>query len=209
MMEAAVVKKWKVFWVVTSISILYALFSISHAQTSKAQFEVVVAGFNIGQVNAEEIKAGEKTQYNIVSEVSFWFFGKVELAVTLHNIFQNSILIESKSHSKTNRGSYHSYINWSGNQYEVNSTTYKFENNKPIEGPISRTSASFYFDEPKDGDQMLSETYGLVSKVNEKTVGVYEVNINGNRNQYHYINGELDKIQIQNPVKNFVVRRVR
>lgn len=209
MMEGAAVRNLKVFWIGLSIYILCGLLSTSKAQTTTAQFDVVVAGFTIGKVDAEEIKIGEKIQYNIVSKVSFWFFGKVELGISLQNVFQNGLLIDSKSHSKTNRGTFYSYISWKEDHYNVNSTTYKFENTQKIGEPIFHTSASFYFDEPKDGDKMMSETYGLVSKVVQKSEGVYEVQINGNRNQYHYVKGELDKINIQNPVKNFVVRRVR
>lgn len=209
MMEGAVVRNLKVCWIVVFIYMSWTTFPTCTAQTTVAQFDVVVAGFTIGKVNAEEIITGEKTQYKIISKVGFWFFGKVDLGISLQNVFQNGMLIDSKSQSKTNRGSFYSYITWKENYYDVNSTTYKFENTQKIENPIFHTSASFYFDEPKDGDKMMSETYGLVSEVVQKSKGVYEVNINGNRNQYHYVNSKLDKINIQNPVKNFVVRRIR
>lgn len=179
------------------------------AQSSIQKFEILVAGFNIGQVTAEEIKKGETTEYHVNSKASFWFFGKIELGFTIRNVYQKELLINSKANSNSNRGDFQSIITWKGEHYDVKSATYKFENNKPIPNPIYHSSGKFYFQEPEDGDRMISETYGLVSRVTEKSDGVYEVEIDGNRNQYHYVNGKLDKIVVQNPVKNFVVQRVK
>ena len=179
------------------------------AQSSIQKFEILVAGFNIGQVTAEEIKKGETTEYHVNSKASFWFFGKIELGFTIRNVYQKELLINSKANSNTNRGDFQSIITWKGKHYDVNSATYKFENNEPIPNPIYHSSGKFYFHEPKDGDRMVSETYGLVSRVTKKSEGVYEVEIDGNRNQYHYKNGKLDKIVVQNPIKDFVVQRIK
>lgn len=197
-------------FVVLCLTLVYSLFpSEIKAQSSIQKFEILVAGFNIGQVTAEEIKKGETTEYHVNSKASFWFFGKIEIGFTIRNVYQKELLINSKANSNTNRGDFQSIITWKGKHYDVNSATYKFENNEPIPNPIYHSSGKFYFHEPKDGDRMVSETYGLVSRVTEKSDGVYEVEIDGNRNQYHYKNGKLDKIVVQNPVKNFVVQRIK
>lgn len=209
MMEGAAADNFKTYLISFMIIILSCFYSqTANSQTTNAQFEVVVAGFNIGRVTAEEIKKGETIEYHITSKVSFWFFGKVNLGFTLKNVFQKEMLIDSKSLSKTNRGDFESLITWKGSHYDVKSATYKYENNKPVREAISNTSGKFYFHEPKDGDKMISETYGLVSRVTQKSPGVYEVNVNGNRNEYHYRRGKLEKIVMQNPIKDFVVRRV-
>jgi hypothetical protein len=210
MMEVAAAENFKAYLISFVISILSCLYAqTANSQTTTSQFEVVVAGFNIGRVTAEEIKNGEVTEYHVNSKVSFWFFGQVELGFTLKNVFHKGILMNSKSLSKTNRGDFESFITWKDSYYDVKAATYKFENNKPVREAISQTSGRFYFHEPKDGDKMISETYGLVSKVIQKSPGVYEINLNGNRNQFHYVNGKLDKIVIQFPIKNFVVKRIR
>jgi hypothetical protein len=209
MMEGAAAEDLKRHLISFVFGLLCSLIAHSaNSQSSNSQFEVVVAGFNIGRVTAEEIKNEETTEYHIKSEVSFWFFGKINLGFTLKNVFQKEMLMNSKSLSKTNRGDFESLITWKGSHYDVKSATYKFENNKPVREVISNTSGKFYFHEPKDGDMMISETYGLVSRVTQKSPGVYEVNVNGNRNEYHYRNGKLEKIVMQNPIKDFVVRRV-
>jgi hypothetical protein len=209
MMEGAAAESLKRYVVSFGLGLIGLLIAHSaNSQSSTANFEVVVAGFNIGRVTAQEIKKEETTQYHVTSKVSFWFFGKVDLGFTLTNVFQKGILMDSKSLSKTNRGDFESLITWKDTYYDVKAATYKFENNKPVKEAISQTSGKFYFHEPKDGDMMISETYGLVSRVTQKSPGVYEVNVNGNRNEYLYRNGKLEKIVIQNPIKNFVVKRV-
>jgi hypothetical protein len=202
--------KSKLAFAVLCLTLVYSLFpSEIKAQSSIQKFEILVAGFNIGQVTAEEIKKGETTEYHVNSKASFWFFGKIEIGFTIRNVYQKELLINSKANSNTNRGDFQSIITWKGKYYDVNSATYKFENKEPIPNPIYHSSGKFYFHEPKDGDRMVSETYGLVSRVTEKSDGVYEVEIDGNRNQYYYKNGKLDKIVVQNPVKNFVVQRIK
>lgn len=179
------------------------------AQSTVQKFEILVAGFKIGDVIAEEVKKGETTEYHVNSKASFWFFGKIEVGFTVRNVYQKELLIDCKTNSRTNRGDFQSTIIWKSDHYDVNAATYKFENNKPIPNPIYHSSGKFYFHEPKDGDRMISESYGLVSRVTEKSDGVYEVDINGNKNQYHFVGGKLDKIVVHHPVKNFVVQRLK
>ena len=186
------------------------LFTIeSQAQSTVQKFEILVAGFKICNVVAEEVKKGEITEYHINSKASFWFFGKIEVGFTLRNVYQKEFLTEAKANSQTNKGNFQSTIMWKTDHYDVNAATYKFENTKPIPNPIYHTSGKFYFHEPKDGDRMIGESYGLVSRVTEKSDGVYEVDINGYRNQYHFVGGKLDKIVVHHPIKNFVVQRVK
>lgn len=179
------------------------------AQSTIQKFEILVAGFKIGDVIAEEIKKGEMTEYHVTSKASFWFFGKIEVGFTIRNVYQKDLLIEAKANSKTNKGNFLSTIFWKKDQYEVNAATYKFENTKPITNPIYHSSGKFHFHEPKDGDRMISESYGLVSRVTKKSEGVYEVDINGYKNQYHFLGGQLDKIVVHHPIKNFIVQRVK
>lgn len=179
------------------------------AQSTVQKFEILVAGFKIGDVIAEEVKKGETTEYHINSKASFWFFGKIEVGFTIRNVYQKELLTEAKANSKTNKGDFQTTIFWKSDHYDVNAATYKFENTQTISNPIYHSSGKFHFHEPKDGDRMISESYGLLSRVTEKSDGVYEVDINGYRNQYHFVDGKLDKIVVHHPIKNFVVQRVK
>lgn len=199
-------------WVLATIILLVisCLLPLNcQAQSTVEKYEILVAGFKIGNVIAEEVKKGETTEYHVNSNASFWFFGKIEVSFILRNVYQKELLIDCKANSKTNKGDFQSTIIWKIDHYDINAATYKFENTKPIPNPMYHSSGKFYFHEPKDGDRMISESYGLVSRVTEKSDGVYEVDINGNKNQYHFVGGKLDKIVVHHPVKNFVVQRLK
>jgi len=196
--------------VALSLTLFCSLFPAEiKAQSTIQKFEILVAGFKIGDVIAEEVKKGEVIEYHINSKASFWFFGKIEVGFTIRNVYQKELLIEAKANSKTNRGDFFSTVIWKNDHYDVKAATYKYENVKPIPNPVYHSSGKFHFHEPKDGDRMISESYGLVSRVTEKSDGVYEVDINGYKNQYHFIGGKLEKIVVHHPIKNFVIQRVK
>lgn len=202
--------KSKLFFATICLVVGSCLISLDgQAQSTVQKFEILVAGFKIGDVVAEEVKKGEVTEYHINSKASFWFFGKIEVGFTIRNVYQKEQLIEAKANSKTNRGDFLSTAFWKTDHYDVNAATYKYENKKPIPNPLYHSSGKFHFHEPKDGDRMISESYGLVSRVTEKSDGVYEVDINGYKNQYHFVGGKLDKIVVHHPIKNFVIQRVK
>ena len=72
------------------------------AQSTVQKFEILVAGFKIGDVIAEEVKKGETTEYHVNSKASFWFFGKIEVGFTVRNVYQKELLINSKSWKSRN-----------------------------------------------------------------------------------------------------------
>ena len=49
----------------------------------------------------------------------------------------------------------------------------------------------------------------MVSKITEIEPHGYEIEINGNRNKFFYENGEMDKALMENPIKNYVVKRIK
>ena len=57
------------------------------AQSTVQKFEILVAGFKIGDVVAEEVIKGETTEYHVNSKASFWFFGKIEIGFTIRNVY--------------------------------------------------------------------------------------------------------------------------
>jgi hypothetical protein len=51
--------------------------------------------------------------------------------------------------------------------------------------------------------------YGVSSSIKKIGPGVYEIDVEGNTNQYHYKGGQLEKIVVESPIKNYQVRRVK
>lgn len=184
------------------------IFESVTAQTTTKSYAIELAGFQIGDMKVEEIKRNETIEYNLESLVSFWFFGKINVELTINSIYKNGKMISSDSKSISNRGSFFSKIKWNGTSYSVDSHSYKFDNKISIQNLVPFSIVKFYFQEPSPQQTMISETFGLTSPISKKEKGVYQIEINGNRNKFVFINGELDHALIQNPIKNYVIKRI-
>lgn len=209
MMEEAAVK-FRRFLFAFGIVLGWGLGGLSpiQAQSITDTYEIRVAGFKIGDLKAKFFQIGEKQNLQLQSQVSFWFFGKIYLDHEINCDYRGRQLITSEVSSKSNRGDFFSKIEWDENYYRVDAETYKFENSKAISQVIEGSTAKFYFEKPKDGDFIVSETFGLMSEVEEVEQDVFEIEINGNRNRFYYTGQELTKVVIQNPIKNYVIQKV-
>jgi hypothetical protein len=196
------------------IALLIVIFAFS-IQVGKAQdavkerhYEITVLGFNIGGMTANRSTKMDTTIYKVTSEVSFWFFGKVNVEFNVDSRLKNKQIVSTQSFSSSNKGDFQSKIKWNGDFYEVNASTYKFENDKPIETPLYLSSVMLFFHEPKGGEDFLGEVFGLVSKVKKIENNGYEVTINGNTNRYYYKNGVMVKAEMESPIKNYLIKLV-
>jgi hypothetical protein len=170
------------------------------------EYDISIAGISIGEMTATRKISGENSQIDIRSKVGFWFFGKIELDYHTVSIFKGTHFIKSEVNSKTNKGNFRSLITWVNDHYKVNSRNYKYELDTEVRKKLFFSSASFYFEEPKNVKEFFAEGYGLVCPVT-KHKDHYEVNVNGNKNRFYYVNGKLDKAVMEFPIKNFVVKR--
>ncbi|WP_296699241.1 DUF6134 family protein [Algoriphagus sp.] len=170
-------------------------------------FDIVVAGFKIGGMTAEKIENTNQTKFEINSLVEFWFFGNVHVEFLQTASYEDKQLVEAYTHSISNRGDFETVVRWSTDHYEVDAETYKFENNEPIYQKVYSSPARFYFEEPNNGDILISENFGMLTKVKEEKPGVYSINVNGNTNTFYYEYGVLQKVVLENSLKNYVIRR--
>jgi hypothetical protein len=178
--------------------------------TESVEFEIVVLGMKIGDLVAKRGPGTADTvDYQVASQVRFWFFGNVDLKFATKSQFLAEKIVKTKSQSNTNRGDFLSTVIWTGEQYKVNAETYKYENQNPVKGPLKWCSTRMFFEEPGSGDVFLSEVYGVSQKIVKIEPGVYQITINGNKNIFYYQSGLLEKIVIENPIKNYQVRRVK
>jgi len=169
--------------------------STAKAQTQKeiANYEIVVLGLKIGNLSAQKLAGADSVRYTVDSRVKFWFFGDVDLQFLTRSHFKGGKIIKTFSESKTNRGNFDSKVNWTGTQYQVDAKSYKYAN---------RT-------EPSGQELFLSEVYGVSAPIKKIKPGVYEIEVEGNTNQYHYQGGKLVKIVVESPIKDYQVRRVK
>ncbi len=196
------------------ISILVLLWmpvSLGYAQATKetASFEIVVLGLKIGNLTAQKTIAADSLLYSVDSRVKFWFFGDVDLKFLTRSHFKGGKILKTYSESKTNRGFFDSKVNWTGTQYQVDAKSYKYANRVPLKGPVFWCSSKLFFQEPSGNEVFLSEVYGVTAPIKKISTGVYEIEVEGNTNQYHYKGGKLEKIVVESPIKNYKVVRVK
>lgn len=187
------------------ILLLFALISDLVAQEIQ-KYDISISGISIGEMTATKKVNGEDSQIDVRSKVGFWFFGKIELDYHTVSNFKGNHFIKSEVISKTNKGDFRSLITWGIDHYKVNSRNYKYELDTIVKKKVFFSSASFYFEEPKNVKEFFAEGFGLVCPVT-KHKDHYEVNVNGNKNRFYYVNGKLDKAVMEFPIKNFVVKR--
>jgi hypothetical protein len=197
-----------------SVSLLVLLWmsvSLGYAQATKetASYEIVVLGLKIGDLTAQKTGAGDSVRYTVDSRVKFWFFGDVDLQFLTRSHFKGGKILKTFSESKTNRGNFDSKVNWSVTQYQVDAKSYKYANRTSLKGPLSWSSSKLFFTEPSGQEIFLSEVYGVSAPIKKIKPGVYEIEVEGNTNQYHYQGGKLVKIVVESPIKDYQVRRVK
>ncbi len=186
------------------------LVSTANGQTHKetGTYEIVVLGLKIGNLTAQKLSGADSVRYTVDSSVKFWFFGDVDLRFLTRSHFKGGKITKTYSESKTNRGNFDSKVNWTGTQYQVDAKSYKYANRTSLKGPLSWSSTKLFFHEPSGQELFLSEVYGVSAPIKKIKPGVYEIEVEGNTNQYHYQGGKLVKIIVESPIKDYQVRRV-
>jgi hypothetical protein len=191
--------------------LLWMPVSLGYAQATKetASFEIVVLGLKIGNLTAQKTAGADSVRYSVDSRVKFWFFGDVDLQFLTRSHFKGGKILKTYSESKTNRGNFDSKVNWTGTQYQVDAKSYKYANRAPLKGPVLWCSSKLFFQEPSGNEVFLSEVYGITAPIKKISPGVYEIEVEGNTNQYHYKAGKLEKIVVESPIKDYKVVRVK
>lgn len=179
----------------------------SFGQTKTHMYDIVLAGFNIGTMQADKATSSEEEDYQIHSKVEFWFFGKIHVEFLQNVNFKNGQLMKATTKSDSNRGNFVTTVNWNKDHYDIDANSYKFHNEEPITQAVFGTPAKLYFHEPKAGDILISENFGMLTKVREIEKGVYEIDVNGNMNRFHYEGGVLQKVVLENNIKNYSIKR--
>ena len=196
---------------ISLLVLLWIPVSLGYAQATKetASYEIVVLGLKIGSLTAQKVAVGDSVYYSVNSRVKFWLFGDVDLKFLTRSDFKGGKIVKTYSESKTNRGTFDSKVNLTGAQYQVDSKSYKYANRASLKGPLSWCSSKLFFHEPSGQELFLSEVYGVSSSIKKIGPGVYEIDVEGNTNQYHYKGGQLEKIVVESPIKNYQVRLVK
>jgi len=179
---------------------------IAQAQSKINKYDIVLAGFTIGSMQADKVTAGTTVDYQIHSKVEFWFFGKIHVEFLQKAHFEKNYFISSKTNSDSNRGNFITTVEWKEDHYEVDANSYKFHNEEDIRPKYAESVATLYFHEPKDGDTFISENFGMPTTLHEIEKGVYKLEVNGSVNRFYYENGILQKVVLENKIKDYMIR---
>lgn len=197
----------KFFCLSVALLALHLMISVdATAQTKTNKYKIVIAGFNIGEMEAVQTTKGDQVNYNIHSLVEFWFFGKIRVEFLQDANYVKGQLMKAVTHSDSNRGNFVSELQWNTDHYEVDANSYKFENKEPINKPYYLSTAALYFQEPKDGDLLISENFGMPTTIREIEEGVYELKVNGSVNRFYYKDGILQQVVLENKIKNYSIK---
>lgn len=172
----------------------------------KREFDITVAGISIGDMTTSKTVNDDMTFYNVKSQVSFWFFGWISLDYAMDSEYKGTQLMKINGIYNTNRGGFATTIAWQDDHYMVNTRSYKFENNRPVRKPLYHSSALFFFEEPYGVNESMADNFGLVCLL-QKVKDYYELDVNGDKNKYYYVDGKLDRAIMYSPIKNYVIKR--
>ena len=177
------------------------------SQTQTNNYDIVLAGFTIGSMKADKTTASNGEDYQLHSNVEFWFFGKIHVEFLQKAHYENGQLMKANTNSDSNRGNFVTTVVWNKDHYDVDANSYKFHNEEPINQVIKGSTARLYFHEPKAGDIIISENFGMPTTVREIEKGVYEIEVNGSMNRFYYEGGVLQKVVLENNIKNYSIKR--
>jgi len=189
------------------LSLLTLLWSNKVSSQENIKYDISVAGISIGELNAKKNTKDKNTVYELTSLVSFWFFGNISVNFEIISHYTGNLLVKSRTTTKSNRGDFFSKIDWINEKYEISATSYKYELDTALANPFYFSSSKLYFEEPLLHAVIMAENYGISSPIKKKG-DYYEVDVNGNKNKFYYLNGKLEKAIMQNPVKNYVIKRI-
>lgn len=179
----------------------------SFSQTKTNMYDIVLAGFTIGTMQADKTTSAKGLDYQIHSNVEFWFFGKIHVEFLQKAHYAEGQLMKATTNSDSNRGNFLTTVDWNKDHYDVDANSYKFHNEEPINQVIKSSTATLYFHEPKVGDILISENFGMPTTVRQIEKGVYEIEVNGSMNRFYYEGGVLQKVVLENKIKNYSIKR--
>ena len=184
---------------------LSLLFHISYSETRN--YQIKLAGFKIGTLQASHYKMNNVDYYSIISDVSVNLLVKVKVYYKTVSIYKNNMLMESIVNSLINGKQYYSTTKWNGSRYMIdcNSHKYKYSDttrSKPIHFSVSK----LYFEKPTHQNEIYAENYGLASLIQSQKNNQFLFEIPNSKQIYYYSTiNELDRVEIINSIKNFEV----
>lgn len=188
------------------IQLLFTFFSVTFSNSSPAPgkyYDIQLNGMNIGQlkVYTATTKTGE-THYVADAEASIWLFGRKNITTSFKSVYKDKMLEEASFHEKMNEKTQNlSTVNREGSGYEViiNDEASTIPNRK-----VTYSTAILYHKEPANLTELFSERFGKFCPIRAIGPGKYELTMpDGKRNQYTYVNGVCEEVEVHTNLYRF------
>ncbi|MBC7381483.1 MAG: hypothetical protein H7296_00620 [Bacteroidia bacterium] len=177
--------------------------------TINGKYNIEVAGIKIGNLFTSKSSKGNFTYYKLESKVSLWLFYHFIISHEMICVYSKKELQYVVIRSLVNKEHYSSHIERVKDHYDVHTNTYKDKNTKSIYESITFSVAKLFFEEPTTQKTILAENYGVMVPLKAVKPNVYQLVVINKTNKYTYENGELVTAEMESPIKNFIIRKVK
>lgn len=183
------------------ISILLMAACLVNAQNKS--FTLKAMGIKIGTLEAYHLKNNNFDYYVTHSIVDFI---TIKADVKTESVYHHGILIKATVSSKINGESYHSKTVWKKDHYDIDCHTRKYNHNDTtLTKPIKWSTGKLYFDIPKAGTEIYTESYGKMGVMEETKTYSLRMTTPESKQIYYYSKDydKILKIEVINNIKNF------
>lgn len=194
----------------TKFFIICLIILSSHWAFAQSEtFDVYIRDRKSGEVQVNKLCTSGYCHYAITGSSSYYFVTHFDVEFLVSASYNNKgLLIQASSqHSVNGKVRSNSYTEEAGKDYRVTIN----EQTKLIkEQDIKFSTVQLYFKEPKDVKRVYSERFGQFLDIapKEGQEGVYVLNLpNEKQSVYHYKEGKLVKVDIDEGVASSSLRR--
>jgi hypothetical protein len=177
---------------------LFLLPTVSSAQDRNLDYNIVHQGDLKGTVHLSEHSEGNIRRIKVESLIQTRFLFNITVKTIEEAIYREGLLISSRFYQKVNdqEPSDRAMI-WKDGSYQSRGT--QNTGNLP-RVPIEHTILSLYYKEPVNIREVFSDNFQQYLPVRKTNSGQYRVDLpNGNSNYYIYHQGNLVRVEVEQP----------
>lgn len=181
----------------------WCFLSIHSTNAQNKSFTLKAVGLSIGKLEAYHLKKANFDYYATHSTVDFI---TIKADVKTETIYEDGILIRAIVTSKINGQPYLSKTIWKKDHYEIDCHTRKYDfKDTTLTKPIRWSASRLYFEIPKAGVEVYTESYGKLGILEETKKNSLTMTTPESKQIYYYSADRtiLQKIEVVNNIKNF------